>query len=55
MVFVAYGIVADSINRNDLKGVNVTGKIVVMLRVLRQVFPKKLGKTKKPVGFLSVV
>lgn len=31
MVFVAYGIVADSINRNDLKGVNLKNKIVVMI------------------------
>ncbi|MCO6509370.1 MAG: M28 family peptidase [Aridibacter famidurans] len=31
MVFVAYGIVADSINRNDLNGVNLKNKIVVMI------------------------
>ena len=31
MVFVAYGIVADSVKRNDLKGIDVSGKIVVML------------------------
>ncbi len=31
MVFVAYGIVADAIKRNDLKGIDVSGKIVVML------------------------
>lgn len=31
MVFVAYGIVADSVKRNDLKGVDVSGKIVVMI------------------------
>ncbi len=31
MVFAAYGIVADSIKRNDLKGIDVNGKIVVML------------------------
>lgn len=31
MVFVAYGIVADSIKRNDLKDLDVAGKIVVML------------------------
>ena len=31
MVFVAYGIVVDSIKRNDLKGINVKGKVVVML------------------------
>lgn len=31
MVFVAYGIVADSIKRNDLKDIDVSGKIVVML------------------------
>ncbi|MGI9055704.1 MAG: M28 family peptidase [Pyrinomonadaceae bacterium] len=31
LVFVGYGIVADSIKRNDLKGIDVTGKIVVML------------------------
>ena len=31
MVFIAYGIQAKSINRDDLQGVNVAGKIVVML------------------------
>lgn len=31
MVFVAYGIVADSIKRNDLEGVNLRNKIVVMI------------------------
>ena len=31
MVFIAYGIVHDGIKRNDLQGVDVAGKIVVML------------------------
>ncbi|REJ75455.1 MAG: hypothetical protein DWQ47_08245 [Acidobacteria bacterium] len=31
MVFVAYGIVADSINRNDLEGINLRNKIVVII------------------------
>jgi hypothetical protein len=31
MVFIAYGIQAKSINRDDLKGVKVSGKVVVML------------------------
>ncbi len=31
MVFVAYGIQADSIKRDDLKGVDVRGKVAVML------------------------
>lgn len=31
MVFVAYGLQAKSINRNDLEGVDVRGKIIVML------------------------
>lgn len=31
MVFVAYGLQAKSINRNDLDGVDVRGKVVVML------------------------
>ncbi len=31
MVFIAYGIQADAINRNDLEGVDVKGKVVVML------------------------
>ena len=31
MVFIAYGIQAKSINRNDLDGIDVRGKIVVML------------------------
>lgn len=31
MVFVAYGIVAKSVGRDDLKGIDVSGKIVVMI------------------------
>lgn len=31
MVFIAYGIVADSIKRNDLQGIDMKGKIAVML------------------------
>ncbi len=31
LVFIAYGIEAPSINRNDLKGLELSGKIVVML------------------------
>jgi hypothetical protein len=31
MVFVAYGLPAKSIGRNDLDGINVSGKVVVML------------------------
>lgn len=31
MVFIAYGIQSKSINRDDLQGINVAGKIVVML------------------------
>jgi hypothetical protein len=47
MVFVAYGIVADSIKRNDLKGVNVTGKIVVMLQGPPANIPKKAWEDQK--------
>jgi len=32
LVFVAYGIVADSIKRNDVKGLNLNGKIAVMMQ-----------------------
>jgi hypothetical protein len=31
MVFIAYGIQANSINRDDLKGVDLAGKVIVML------------------------
>ena len=31
MIFIAYGIVADSIKRNDLGGLDMTGKIAVMV------------------------
>lgn len=41
MVFVAYGIVADSINRNDLKGVNLKNKIVVMIEGPPASIPKE--------------
>ena len=44
MVFVAYGIVADSINRNDLKGIDVNGKIVVMLEGPPANIPKDVWK-----------
>jgi hypothetical protein len=44
MVFVAYGIVADSIKRNDLKDIDVTGKIVVMLEGPPANIPKDVWK-----------
>lgn len=47
MVFVAYGIVADSIKRNDLKGINVAGKIVVMLEGPPANIPKKAWEDQK--------
>lgn len=47
MVFVAYGIVAKSINRNDLAGVNVEGKIVVMLEGPPANIPKDAWEKQK--------
>ncbi len=46
MVFVAYGIVADSIKRNDLKGIDVRGKIVVMLEGPPANIPKDAWKNQ---------
>lgn len=47
MVFVAYGIVVDAIKRNDLQGVDVAGKIVVMLEGPPQSIPKADWKKAK--------
>ncbi|HUF03571.1 MAG TPA: M20/M25/M40 family metallo-hydrolase [Aridibacter sp.] len=47
MVFVAYGIVADSINRNDLKGVNLKNKVVVMIEGPPANIPKEAWETQK--------
>ncbi len=44
MVFVGYGIVADSIKRNDLKGIDVNGKIVVMLDGVPAGIPEDVWK-----------
>ena len=44
MVFVAYGIVADTIKRNDLKGIDISGKIVVMLEGPPANIPKDIWK-----------
>ncbi len=46
MVFVAYGIVADSIKRNDLKGIDVRGKVVVMLEGPPVNIPKDAWKAQ---------
>jgi hypothetical protein len=47
MVFVGYAIVADSIKRNDLKGVDVNGKIVVVLEGPPANIPKEAWKQQK--------
>ncbi len=47
MVFVAYGIVAKSINRDDLAGVDVKGKIVVLLEGPPANVPKNAWKEQK--------
>lgn len=47
MVFVAYGIVADSIKRNDLKGIDVNGKVVVVLEGPPASIPKDVWKQQK--------
>ncbi|MCD9189159.1 MAG: M20/M25/M40 family metallo-hydrolase [Pyrinomonadaceae bacterium] len=47
MIFIAYGIVADSIKRNDLQGVDVSGKFVVMLEGPPSYIPKKDWKAAK--------
>ncbi len=46
MVFVAYGIVADSIKRNDLKGVELSGKVAVMLEGPPANIPKEAWKAQ---------
>lgn len=47
MVFVAYGIVVESIKRNDLKGINVRGKVVVVLEGPPANIPKKAWDDQK--------
>lgn len=47
LVFVSYGIVASSINRNDLEGVDLAGKIVVMLQGPPKSISKKDWKAAK--------
>lgn len=47
MVFVAYGIQAPSIKRDDLAGVNVMGKVVVMLDGPPANIPKKAWDDQK--------
>ena len=47
MVFVAYGIVADSIKRNDLDGVDMRGKIAVILEGPPESITKKAWKDAK--------
>ncbi|MGI8884514.1 MAG: M20/M25/M40 family metallo-hydrolase [Pyrinomonadaceae bacterium] len=47
MVFVAYGIVADSIKRNDLQGVDMQGKIAVILEGPPESIDKKAWKDAK--------
>ncbi|NMH59797.1 M28 family metallopeptidase [Alteromonas ponticola] len=43
MVFVGYGIVADELNHNDYQGLDVEGKIVVMLSGKPKSFPSEEG------------
>ncbi|WP_425451720.1 M28 family metallopeptidase [Alteromonas aestuariivivens] len=43
MVFVGYGIVADELQHNDYEGLDVDGKIVVMLSGKPQSFPSEEG------------
>lgn len=47
MVFVAYGIQAKSINRDDLDGVDVSGKVVVMLEGPPANIPVEAWKKQK--------
>ena len=47
MVFIAYGIVADAIKRNDLQGLDVRGKIVVMLEGPPANIPETVWKKSK--------
>ncbi|MET0752399.1 MAG: M28 family peptidase [Pyrinomonadaceae bacterium] len=47
MVFVAYGIQAQSIKRDDLAGVDVSGKVVVMLEGPPASIPKKAWDAQK--------
>jgi hypothetical protein len=47
LVFVAYAIQAKSINRDDLKGIDIAGKIVVMLNGPPASIPKEAWKEQK--------
>ena len=47
MVFIAYGIQAKSINRDDLAGLDVQGKVVVMLEGPPASIPKEAWKAQK--------
>ncbi len=47
MVFVAYGIQAKSIGRDDLKGIDVAGKVVVMLNGPPAGIPKEAWEQQK--------
>ncbi len=47
MVFVAYGIQAKSINRDDLSGADIQGKVVVMLEGPPANIPKEAWKSQK--------
>lgn len=56
MVFVAYGIVADSINRDDLKGLNLRNKIVVMIEGPPANIPKEIwDKTKASPAIFGLI
>ena len=47
MVFIAYGIQAKGIGRDDLAGINVSGKVVVMLEGPPANFPEDAWKKQK--------
>ncbi|MEZ5308891.1 MAG: M20/M25/M40 family metallo-hydrolase, partial [Pyrinomonadaceae bacterium] len=54
LVFISYGIVADSIKRNDLEGLNLSGKIAVMMEGPPKNIPKKAWDEQEATMFYLV-
>jgi Zn-dependent M28 family amino/carboxypeptidase len=47
MIFIAYGVISDVLKRNDVAGINLNGKIVVMLEGPPQIVSKESWKKVK--------
>ncbi|MEZ5308683.1 MAG: hypothetical protein R2684_16175, partial [Pyrinomonadaceae bacterium] len=54
LVFISYGIVAESIKRNDLEGLNLSGKIAVMMEGPPKNIPKKAWDEQEATMFYMV-